>query len=458
MSKKCVIVCAGLQSVHRLWNISGEKDFDTYIVCYNYEAYDNFKNDAGQVLFKVGSKYTLSQKLIEDRQLALEYDYFCFIDDDCVTTAKDINRLFKEMERNKFEVIHPSIEPKYNLNTIIHPNYETEYRFTNWSEISCLFMSKSYLAQVIELFNINTSGWGLPELFFNKTQIPFVIYDSISVQDGRPLNEGFEPLYPNLAVAYQELSDTLPQELRYEHKILGFKLKNLISFCIIFNKEKACYMPDCINSLPPDSEVVLVETIKDDEKSGLDEITKNGNNIYAKYYYKEWSYCAARNACKSLATRPIIFSIDSDERLAQHQHTAILKAALDLNRSEFAGLKNRNISMAPLPTMPGNYAATISEQVRIFRNIPQLTWQGIIHENIEKSMLDNGWLYADSNILIHHVGYEVDPQTLRDKHLDRLKGLINDEKNRNEPSYMQYIITEAERFTYYNNYLERQKL
>jgi hypothetical protein len=217
-------------------------------------------------------------------------------------------------------------------------------------------------------------------------------------------------------------------------------------------------MPDCINSLPPDSEVVLVETIKDDEKSGLDEITKNGNNIYAKYYYKEWSYCAARNACKSLATRPIIFSIDSDERLAQHQHTAILKAALDLNRSEFAGLKNRNISMAPLPTMPGNYAATISEQVRIFRNIPQLTWQGIIHENIEKSMLDNGWLYADSNILIHHVGYEVDPQTLRDKHLDRLKGLINDEKNRNEPSYMQYIITEAERFTYYNNYLERQKL
>lgn len=450
MSKKWAVICpVGMQSVHRLWN-THDKDFDTFLICYDERAYEQFKNDLGHVRFKVGKKYRLCRQFIIDTHLNDKYDYFLFIDDDCVTTAADINGLFAVMQSDGFKVLHPAIEPKYNINTMIHPNYETEYRVTNWSEISSLFMSKEYLNEVIDLFDTNESGWGLPELFFNRTQTPFIIYDAITVQDGRPLHGGYMPLYDTLEGAYKECAEAV-DGIQYEHKVLGFKLKNLLSFCIIYDTNKAHYIPDCIGSLPKDSEIVLVETIQDAEKEGIEDVKTTNNHIYAKYYYKDWNYSDARNACKALATRPVIFSIDSDERLAEYQHTAIIKAALDLYKSEFVGLKVRNISIAPVPTLPGNYAATTTEQIRIFRNIPQLRWQAAVHENIEMSMQEAGLQYADSNILIHHIGYETDVVTLRDKHLNRLKMLINDDNYRNNPNYLQYIINESMNFKYYHD-------
>jgi hypothetical protein len=219
--------------------------------------------------------------------------------------------------------------------------------------------------------------------------------------------------------------------------------------------EKVHYLEDCIKSLPDGSEIVLVETIKDEEKEGLQDVTRLNNVIQAKYYYKEWDYSKARNAAKSLCTRQIIFSIDSDERLSQHQHTAIIKAAIDLNKSDFGGLKVRNISIAPLPSAPGSNAANISEQVRICKNIPQIHWQFSVHENLEKSMRDNGLQYADSNILINHIGYDTKPEILRDKHITRLNMLLADKECHSEPLYFQYVINESLSLDYYNKVLER---
>jgi hypothetical protein len=359
------------------------------------------------------------------------------------------------MDKYGFQVMHPSIEPKYNINTIIHPNYETEFRITNWTEISSLFMTHEYLNQVVHLFDTNKSGWGLPQLFLKETNINFIIYDSISVQDGRPLNKGLEPLYENTDVAYKEAALALTNIPFEPAKVLGFKLKNILSFPIIFDKEKAVYLEDCIKSIPEGSEIILMETIQSDDNQGIEEIQKNGNNIYAKYYYGKWDYAAARNAAKSLATRPIIFSIDSDERLLNDQHTAILKAALDLYKSDFAGLKVRNISVAKNPANTSAYILDACEQVRIFKNIPQIFWRFSIHENLEFSMKMANVEYADSLILIHHIGYDIEPIRLRDKHLGRLKMLLADTDCHKHPAYIQYIVNESANYNFYEKLLTK---
>jgi hypothetical protein len=373
----------------------------------------------------------------------LYYDNYLFIDDDCITNAKDINKLFGLMDSNGFQVLHPAIEPKYNANTIIHPNFDTEYRITTWTEISSLFMTKDYLAQVIDLLSTNTSGWGLPELMYNKTNIPYIIYDGVTVQDGRPLNEGYKPLYNNIQDAYKELEESL-KDIEIEHKIIGFKLKNLLSFPIIFSKEKVSYLEDCIKSLPEGSEIVLVETIKDEEKEGLHNIQYvDKNMITAEYYYKEWDYSKARNAAKSLSTRQIIFSIDSDERLAQHQHTAIIKQALDLYKSDFTALQIRNVSLTPTYAAEGTWENSIVEQVKIFKNIPHLQWKGKIHETIDLDIVEKGLKYADSNIIVHHIGYETDLDTMIDKAKSRLLGLLTMEEPTKYEPYLNYVIQEA---------------
>lgn len=445
MSENLVICPVGMQSSHRLWNI-GEKNFDTVLLCNDKTAYNNFIDDEGIVLYKEGSKFPMIKEYLEVN--GLEYEYYLFINDDTGIAAGQINKCFEIMSGTGIKALHPAVCDLNRPDTMLYPNDECEYRFANWAGTQCIFMSKDYLAQVIGIFDANLPVCRLPELFYNRTGIPFCIYDIMPVFHLREPNPCLGQLHGCPDGEYGEYNKSI-ENTKYEKKVLSFKLRNIISFCIIFDREKLHYLPDCINSLPEDSEIVLVETTHSDSQEGLDEIQNLGNKIFAKYNYKDWDWSKARNACKSLAKRPVIFSIDSDERIAVFQHTAIIKAALDLHKSDFAGLKVRNISIAPVHSLPGNYNSTVTEQVRIFKNIPQLQWRAKCHENIEMSMYDIGMAYADSNILIHHVGYDTRPEVLMEKHRNRLRMLINDNDYRNLEGYFEYIVRESVNYNYY---------
>ncbi len=440
MYNNLVICPVGVQSLHRLWD-TDNRNFDVVLICYNKDAYETFKNDAGKVYFQKGYKYQLIKDYLNYN--GIKYDNYCFIDDDTGIDAEGINKIFEFIDKTNIEVCHPAVESKNQPNQIIQPNPDTEYRFTNWTEIQCLFMKKGYLGKVVDLFGINVSGWGMPDLMYVRTDIPYCIYDLVTVQHCRATNTGIDPLYSDINTAFDELNEVKSGIEKYEYKVLGFKLRNMLSFCIIFDQNKAYYLPDCIQSLPEGSEIVLLETIQSDEKQGIDGYVKNGNNIYAKYYYKEWNYSDARNACKSLAARPVIFSIDSDERLLAHQHTAIIKAALDLYKSDFMGYQVRNISCYPNWENNTMYSYQVSECVRIFKNIPQLSWKGKVHETIDQSMIEQGFKYSDSNIMLHHIGYEADIDTMLEKSHKRLKALISTDEPLKHETYYKYVIQEA---------------
>lgn len=456
MSKNLVICPVGIQSTHRLWNI-GERDFDTVLICYNKDAYKTYKNDAGEVFYKEGYKYTLIKEYLEEN--GLQHENYLFIDDDTGINNLEINEIFKFMSRNKIPVLHPAVVPFNQPNTLIHPNNDCEYRFTNWTEIQCLFMSKEYLSEVIEYFDVNTSGWGLPELMFNKTKTPYLIYDTIPILHIRHTNSGVNPLY-DMETAYNELNEVLQTTEFYEKKVLQYKPKNIISFPIIFNKEKAHYLPDLLDSLPENSEIILMETIPiadEDKGEGIFNVRRSGNIVTAQYYYKLFNYAKARNACKSLATRPILFSIDSDERLLKHQNTELIQTAINLNKSEHGALQVRNFGTVTEYEENGKFLASLTEQVRIFKNLPEIKWDCTVHEVLDKSLLAAGLTYTDSNIFIHHVGYQIDKKSMLDKARNRIEMLIRDGDAFNDNFYYDYLKKEVNNFEYWRDNLKKEK-
>ncbi len=453
MSKNLVICTAGFNSRHSRWNTPAG-DFDTAVICADEAAFGSFAGDNADVVLVKGNRFGAVRQYIENS--GIEYDYYCLIDGNTAISAKALNNCFEFMASSGIKILHPAISNS-GPDSIMHPNPDTEYRFANRIYTKCLFVTGEILQQLFAEIETCRDEFLLPEFFLEKTGIPCCIYDTeqaIVLPGEEVENCGYGGYYPGVG---GDIKDTGGNIHTDEGKVLSFKLRNIISFPIIYSLDKAHDLPDLLESLPPGSEIILMETIKSDIKEGVCEIEKAGSHVSAKYYYKEWDYSKARNACKSLASAPVIFSIDSDERLAAFQHTAILKAALDLYKSGFAGLKVRNISTAAVHSAPGNYSCTVTEQVRIFKNIPQLQWRAKCHENIEMSMYECGLAFADSNILIHHTGYDTRPDVLRDKHLNRLKMLISDNEYRGTEGYFEYIVKESINYNYYRQLTKEAK-
>jgi hypothetical protein len=225
-----------------------------------------------------------------------------------------------------------------------------------------------------------------------------------------------------------------------------------------------------MGTIPPDSEIVLVETIpieqnnipiedvmKLDKISGI-EISEDGLRIHAKYYYNNWSYSKARNAAKSLATRPVIFSLDSDERILRHQWNMILKDCLDLEYSDYLGISTNTLSVnRHINNGKGQNQVSHNTRVSIFKNIPELYFTGSVHETIDRRILELKKRYKDSAIKIDHVGYDIKPELLRDKALNRIRTYLNNADDLKDEFNFDKFIQECANYKIFKEAINNEK-
>ena len=122
----------------------------------------------------------------------------------------------------------------------------------------------------------------------------------------------------------------------------------------------------------------------------------------------------ARNAVKSLATREWILSLDADERLAPHEHKTISRSieSAGANIGEFI---SNSVSVSERLINKGKPIKSEGDQCRLFRNHPDFTWRGGIHEDIDTSIQDAGFELAYSTFTILHEGYNVSPVEMMEK-------------------------------------------
>jgi glycosyltransferase involved in cell wall biosynthesis/Flp pilus assembly protein TadD len=183
---------------------------------------------------------------------------------------------------------------------------------------------------------------------------------------------------------------------------------NGVSLCMIVKDEEA-NLPACLASVGDlAGEIIVVDTGSTD---GTREVAER---LGAKVLEFPWvdSFAAARNETLRHATGEWIFWMDADDRLDEANREKL--------RALFAGLKEENAGFVMkclcLPD-PVTKATTQVDHLRLFRNLPELSWRYRVHEQILPAIRERGADVRWCDVVIHHTGYR-DP-ALRARKLER---------------------------------------
>jgi glycosyltransferase involved in cell wall biosynthesis/Tfp pilus assembly protein PilF len=198
-----------------------------------------------------------------------------------------------------------------------------------------------------------------------------------------------------------------------------------VSLCMIVKNEEH-HLGDCLRSVADlVDEMVVVDTGSEDRTREL------AREFGARVFDFPWpdSFGRARNESVSHARGKWILWLDADDRLDEEnrQHLKQVLAGLGDERDAYA-MKVRSALDA------NRNGFRVLDQVRMFRNLPEIRWDYRIHEQILPAVNRAGGGVRWTPVVIDHVGY-VDP-AMRQKKLDRnLRLLEMDAGERSDDSF-----------------------
>lgn len=121
----------------------------------------------------------------------------------------------------------------------------------------------------------------------------------------------------------------------------------------------------------------------------------------AEVHFLEWknNFSSARNYALQFVRFPWVFVLDADEVLDQES----FKRNLHLfDQPQIGGIR---VKITNHIKRGDSYTKTQHIYTRIFRQHPQIRFEGSIHEQIAQSILEAGFELINSDILINHYGY-----------------------------------------------------
>jgi len=198
---------------------------------------------------------------------------------------------------------------------------------------------------------------------------------------------------------------------------------------IVKNEEN--YLPGCLESVKDIvDEIVIVDTGSTD---GTLEIAEKFN---AKIFRFEWikDFSAARNFALSKSNGDWILYLDADERISEKSKKEIQRLT---NKKNKLGINCNIVNLDDHKDAP-----TLMKYIRLFRNDKNISFTGKAHEQIEASLIKQGYKIIDSKIEIIHLGYNVSKDKLKQKANRNLELLLN-EYNENPTSYGAYQIANS---------------
>ncbi|MCX7909138.1 MAG: glycosyltransferase [Ignavibacteria bacterium] len=168
----------------------------------------------------------------------------------------------------------------------------------------------------------------------------------------------------------------------------------LTAILIVKNGEE--HIANALESvLPVVKQIVVVDT------GSADRTPIIASRFGAEVHFFEWEndFSKARNYGLQFARYPWILVLDHDEVL--NQKTLIDNFHLT-NQPNVGGLR---VKITNHIKRGDSYTKTHHTYTRIFRNHPQIRFEGPIHEQIAQSILDAGFEIVETDIQIDHYGY-----------------------------------------------------
>ena len=179
-----------------------------------------------------------------------------------------------------------------------------------------------------------------------------------------------------------------------------------ISLCVMARNEQAnlaaCLGP-VMNLV---GEAIVVDT------GSTDRTREIARGCGARVFDFPWcdSFAAGRNETLRHATGDWIFWLDADDRIDEDNHAKL--------RAQFADLRDENVGyvmkVASGP-LGDSSAARVVDQIRLFRNHPQIRWEYRVHEQILAAICRQGGVRRWTDVVVQHVGY-LDPVLVQRKH------------------------------------------
>jgi glycosyltransferase involved in cell wall biosynthesis len=182
----------------------------------------------------------------------------------------------------------------------------------------------------------------------------------------------------------------------------------LLSAALIVRDEER-HLPDCLRSI----EGIVDETVIVD--TGSTDATRDiARSFGARVYDVPWQndFAQARNAALERCRGAWILYIDADERARPCSRDQLHRALRKWYRAGYY------VRLQP------KTRHTMYREMRLFRNHPQIRFEGVMHENIwpglRRYMRRHGALIGDSALVLAHVGYEADQERKHERNLPLL--------------------------------------
>lgn len=423
-----VITVAGSNSLHKLYE---NGDYDFKVVSYDKEVAQNLECKH----FK-GFKFDILKKFLKGIDLS-KYEYFLFLDDDILIRPEDIEQTFKVFSEYGLQIGQPSMDSLNMPCGILHQNKKYLFHYTNWIELQAVVMSREILGRFIHLFDVNKSGWGLPNLWHSQLGFDFVVIDKIKAIHTKAYGKELD--YGPFMKEYEQLIEDF--KLKPENgEIKGFVYNPDITAVILYYDNDKHHLDECIKYLPIDIPIILMRTEKGGDHSTYLNVT--GERIqHGVYYYEgEFNHADARNKAKAFAKTEWILTIDPDERFMPWQMETLYR---DINEvpEDVWGLITYSYSAMPHYRHNGEQVATLARQCRVFRN--KVNYIGEVHEAPDYEIRTKGKLLHETTLVLHHLGYEGTPKEMMKKFEKRIKGLVSNPETLEKEHWFDKLITEC---------------
>ena len=207
-------------------------------------------------------------------------------------------------------------------------------------------------------------------------------------------------------------------------------MNNSISLTMIV-KNEAQHLADCLQSVKNVvDEIIIVDT------GSTDSTIEIADSFNAKIFHFDWinDFSAARNFALSKSNCDWILYLDADERLDEESAKKIrLLTQTDNNIGYYCTIKSYDSE---------NYRDNTIRYIRFFRNHTEARFEGKVHEQITQSLEKLRFKFIHSDILIHHIGYDISKEGKKQKALRNLK-LLEEEYVATKSEYVLFQIAQS---------------
>lgn len=210
----------------------------------------------------------------------------------------------------------------------------------------------------------------------------------------------------------KQINDAMKQHIENEENKsnIDYSKRPLLSLCMIVKNEEEM-LPGCLDSVKNlADEIIIVDTGSNDRTKEI--AKKYGSKLYDFNWIDD--FAAARNHSLNYATGQWILYLDADERITP-ESANMLKSNLITADDSIGGLIC--IIESDHFKLDGSSEIHRGGYPRIFRNYgyPKIQFKGRVHEQITPSILALRKSFAESSIVIQHLGYNQSREVMEQK-------------------------------------------